>query len=302
MQRFLAGYGELGQGISFRSYLPDAQTLTAYYPPMSKSPLMNATTARIFCHFIYVLGPSISIFERHAPNPAMVFSSGAGSRAPQNVWTYTIPMLALSHPPLQHAILAVSSLHIAKLTKGSNNASRLHYSLAIKRLGKALSDDRKRRHVATLAATLLLAYFETMSAEHEKWTTHIVGAKQLLREIDFDNVSKRIEALDDEERANEQFPQQPASTHAVARNQRLMMRAARKQRDAFPLHTVDENLRNYIMGTKVAQRRESNAQAKVRAKITTKKDLETCQLQSDLFWWFAKMDVYQAILSGAGLV
>jgi hypothetical protein len=45
----------------------------------------------------------------------------------------------------------------------------------------------------------MLAYYETMAAEHDKWSSHIHGAKQLLKEIDFDRVTKRVELLDDDE-------------------------------------------------------------------------------------------------------
>jgi hypothetical protein len=35
---------------------------------------------------------------------------------------------------------------------------------------------------------------------------------------------------------------------------------------------------------------------------TTDKDLETYDIMRDLFWWYAKMDVYQSILGGTKLL
>lgn len=295
MNSLLASTPEPGRGISFKSFLPDYQTLSTYYPSRASSPLTDPVTARIFCHFIYVLGPSISIFERHAPNPAISFTPG--SQAPKNVWAYTIPMLALGHPPLLHAILALSSLHISKLTKGPNHPSLLHYHIALRRLGRSIADERKRGHVATLAATLILAYYETMAAEHEKWASHIHGAKQLLQEIDFVELSRGVESLEDERALREQYPE------PEMRNQRmLMMRATRRQRDAYIINDLDENLTGLIMGNKGGRRDPRMGKGKSRKTTYSKKELETCQLQSDLFWWYAKMDLYQSLLSGNPLM
>lgn len=286
----LAATPEPGRGISFRSFLPDAQTLSVYYPTPASSPLTDPITARIFCHFVYVLGPSISIFERHPPNPTMAFTHG--SQAPKNVWAYTVPMLALGNPPLLHALLALSSLHIAKLTKGPNHSSLLHYHIALRRLGRSIADERKRGHVAVLAATLVLAYYETMAAEHEKWASHLHGARQLLQEIDFEELSRGVESLEDERALNEQY------SEPLMRNQRVMMiRAARRQRDAHVVNEEDENLTNYRMGNRPLRKEMRTGKSKAKTTFSTK-DLETCQLQSDLFWWYIKMDLYQALLSG----
>lgn len=286
----LASTPEPGRGISYRSFLPDTQTLSIYYPTPASSPLTDPITARIFCHFIYVLGPSISIFERHPPNPTMAFTHG--SQAPKNVWAYTVPMLALGHPPLLHAILALSSLHIAKLTKGPNHASLLHYHIALRRLGKSIADEKKRGHVAVLAATLVLAYYETMAAEHEKWASHLHGARQLLQEIDFEELSRGVESLEDERALNEQYPE------PLMRNQRVMMiRAARRQRDTHVVNEEHENLTNFRMGNRPMQKDMRTGKSKAKTTYSAK-DLETCQLQSDMFWWYIKMDLYQALLSG----
>ncbi|KAF8420695.1 hypothetical protein EV426DRAFT_634024 [Tirmania nivea] len=269
------------------------RTLSTYYPSKTSSPLTDPVTARIFCHFIYVLGPSISIFERHAPNPALSFTPV--SQAPKNVWVYTIPMLALGHPPLLHAILALSSLHIAKLTKGPSHPSLLHYHIALRRLGRSIADERKRGHVATLAATLILAYYETMAAEHEKWASHIHGAKQLLQAIDFVELSRVVESLEDERALREQYPD------PEMRNQRmLMIRAARRQRDAYI--DLNENLTGLIMDNRGGRREPRTEKGKSRKTMYSKKELETCQLQSDLFWWYVKMDLYQSLLSGNPLI
>lgn len=289
--------------ISFRSFLPDLGVLTAYYPNMSSSPLMNSTTAKIFCHFVYVLGPSLSLFERQPPNPHIAFTPGAGLHGPQNVWSYTIPMLSLSHPPLMHAILALSSLHISKLTKGPTHPSLLHYHLALRRLGKAISNDKHRGHVATLAATLLLGYYETMAAEHDKWSSHIHGAKQLLKEIDFDRVARRVEVLDEEERSKQHNPnlqqEQEQQPELQQQNQPSLLRL-RKMRRQQVYDEVDEDFAALLSGGKT-RKRSLRLGRRGEGTFSTK-ELDMVQLQADMFWWFAKMDCYQSLISGCPLV
>lgn len=254
---------------SFRSLLPDTAALAAYQPTFSSSPLMNPTTAKIFCHFVYVLGPTISIFERYAPDPPSTFSTTTpGAR---NVWTYVLPMLSLQHPPLLHSILALSALHISKLQKGPAHPSMLHYHIALRRLGKAIASDKHRAHVATLAATLILAYYETMAAEHDKWSSHVHGAKQLLKEIDFARVKQRVEELNGDDVSMDTGTDVPLPSFQLAQRRRQREEQGKwKGRDTYPL--------------------------------PGQKEQEHYQLQADMFWWFLKMDCFQSILSGCPLV
>jgi hypothetical protein len=46
---------------------------------------------------------------------------------------------------------------------------------------------------------------------------------------------------------------------------------------------------------------EFSAYPRPKSPFTTK-DMEQYELQSDLFWWFCKMDVYQSILGGTRLL
>lgn len=283
--------------VSFRSFLPEAGALATYRPMLSSSPLMNPVTAKIFCHFVYVLGPSMSLFERYPPNPHIAFTPGAGLHGPQNIWSYTIPMLSLSHPPLLHAILALSSLHISKLTKGADHPSLLHYHIALRRLGKALASDRHRGNVATLAATLMLAYYETMAAEHDKWSSHIHGAKQLLKEIDFDRVARRVEMVDDEQ-AGTVAEQQHQQVSGVS-----LLHQRRMRRQMIADDGVDDNFKSFLMGSKARRQQQQNKAKRGQAdRPFSKKELETLRLQADLFWWYTKMDCFQSLLSGCPLV
>lgn len=60
--------------------------LTGYLPSTESSPLKNSTTARIFCHFINVTGPAISMYERHPANSSLMFQGRPISRSQQHIW------------------------------------------------------------------------------------------------------------------------------------------------------------------------------------------------------------------------
>lgn len=298
-----AEFGEQRQSPVFTSFLPEAGVMAAYRPTLSSSPLLNPTTAKIFCHFVYVLGPSMSLFERVPATPHIAFTPGAGLHGPQNVWSYTVPMMSLHHPPLLHAILALSSLHISKLNKGPEQASLLHYHIALRRLGKAIASDKHRGHVATLAATLMLAYYETMAAEHDKWSSHIHGAKQLLKEIDFDRVSQRVEQYDVEGDDTQRFAGSSGAGGGESSSTGLSLLAARRVRRQYISEDVDDSLKSYFMGSNKAQRAVENKQRrKQNERMFSKHELDTLKLQADMFWWYTKMDCYQSLLSGCPLM
>ncbi|KAF3942180.1 hypothetical protein ABW19_dt0209021 [Dactylella cylindrospora] len=285
--------------LTFRSFLPESGTLVKYSPSTGASPLSNPTTARIFCHWVYVVAPSMSIFERHPANPHQAFAPGTKLNGPQNVWCYTIPTMSLSSPLLLHALLAVASLHIAKLSDEPITSSYVHYHFSLRRLRKAISDDKERASVATLAGTLLLAYYETMAADVRKWSSHLQGAKNLLKEIDFDNLNRRMEILEDEELTQES---KTSAFDGIAsiRNRKLHQKGKVGLENPT---TNDDPIRRYILGSRERRKMSQVEKARVtNARVSTLRDQEIAIVQSDLFWFFAKQDAYQALLSGEGLV
>ncbi|RVD83369.1 uncharacterized protein DFL_007758 [Arthrobotrys flagrans] len=290
--------------LTFRSFLPEAGTLIRYQPAATASPLSDPTTARIFCHWIYVVAPSLSVFERHPANPHQSFTPGTKLNGPQNLWCYTIPTLSLSSPLLLHALLAVASLHIAKLSDEPITSSYVHYHFALRRLRKAISDDKERASVATLAGTLLLAYYETMAADVRKWSSHLQGAKNLLKEIDFDNLNRRMEVLEDEELMLQQ--QQQVSNSAFdgmvsIRSRKMQQKGSKGNSDRTS--PTDNPIQRYILGSRERRKMSQVEKARVNnTKASNARDQEIAILQSDLFWFFAKQDAYQSLLSGEGLV
>src|SRR4051812_1726311 len=91
----------------------------------------------------------------------------------------TFPMLALKNEALLHAILAIASLHIAKLQRTHVTASLKHYAIALRRIAKIVSIPGRREHPVVLATTLLLCFYECWCADHQKWSGHLLGVRSL---------------------------------------------------------------------------------------------------------------------------
>jgi hypothetical protein len=92
---------QVGQDVhlrSFTSFIDRPDMLATYLPSPQSSPLNDSMTARIFCHFINVTGPSISMFERHPANPSLLFQGHPIPRSQQHIWTckYPIPLIFAS--------------------------------------------------------------------------------------------------------------------------------------------------------------------------------------------------------------
>lgn len=275
---------------SFTSFIDRPDMLATYVPSSQSTPLRDPMTARIFCHFVNVTAPSISMFERHPANPSLIFQGASVPKTQQHIWTYTFPTLALQNPALLHAMLAIASLHIAKLQGGPITASYKHYALSLRRVAKSVSLPSRRGHPATLAAALLLAFYECWSADHQKWSNHLLGARQLVREIGFAEITRYIKRKTAEDRL-----QQNQVEHHF-------------EESRFQPHIdeVDEPLVGTLMGNNVrydhyGQVMDENTPEPDEDKDYTERDLEIYETQRDLFWWYCKQDTYQSILGGGRL-
>ncbi|MCJ1380154.1 hypothetical protein MMC17_003257 [Xylographa soralifera] len=285
---------------SYTTFLDAPNVLSSYQPTFTASPLMDSTTARVFCHFITATGPSLSIFERHPTNPSVMFTGAPVPTSQQSLWTYTLPMKALSNQALLHAMLALASLHIASLQKTPQTASLRHYHFALRRLTKALSIPSKRTDIATIAATLILGHYEATSAEHSKWNKHLAGARQLLMEVDFKGMTKHIR----EKKALQEAQNTLATWHSPT-SATADYNSFHRSFDSPPEDTVDENIVGKLMGWKIRYDeygRILDDNVEYQTSHITEKDIENHKILSDLFWWYAKQDVYQSVISGNRLL
>ena len=286
---------------SFTAHLNEPNILASYTPSLGSSPLNNPTTARIFAHFIHSTGPSLSIFERH-PTDSSIALGGPVPPAQQGLWTYTLPLKALENPELLQAVLAVSSLHIAYLQGTSTTVSLKHYHYALKRIGRAVGLPLRRKQIGTLAATQLLAYYEVISADHSKWNSHVAGAAQLIKEVDFAGTTRDLRAYRREIRAQRQ---QMGWSNSMMYHHSFGSESSEDGPFAEKEDSVDEGLIGTILGRAVnfddfghvdiGQRRRAK-------KNFTRKEIESFRIQCDLYWWFTKQDVFHSFISGEKLL
>jgi hypothetical protein len=216
-----------------------------------------------------------------------------------------MPTLALSNQALLHAMLAIGSLHIALLQDGPKTPTLKHYHIAIRRVAKSVRLPMRRGQPAILAATLLLGWYELMSGEHQKWSGHLLGATQLLREVDFAGITKFLKKRKLQQRqarhGNLYHHEMALGRFESHPNERADFSEASKYDD------VNEGLVSMIMGKKLRYDEYGQVLEDFNApgnqqKFYTQRELETYETQRDLFWWYCKQDAFQSILSGNRLL
>jgi hypothetical protein len=274
--------------------------LVHYQAEQVANPLKNPKTARVFMHFLHVTGPTLSLYERNPRNPSLLYE-GPVPPSHQSLWTYTLPLQALNHQGLLHAMLALSSLHIAKLQKASITPSWKHYAYALKRLGRALGNPKKRLTIPTLATSLLLAFYEVMTAEHAKWSTHLVGAAQLLAELDFRSLTQEARRLRAAQTAQEKmFPYQNPDMLIDHKQFEQELRRSAMMPDANLVSTIVGKNVDYDDFGRVIE--EASRQKDGRRGPPEKFDLQNYETLQDLYWWYCRQDTIQSIVSGNPLM
>ena len=284
---------------SYTAHFQDENILAHYRPTHSASPLSDDKAAEIFCHFITTTGPSVSIFERSEMSSPVNVNGLPTSAAQKAVWTYKLPAVALSHPALMHAMLALSALHIAKLQHTSEGPSMKHFTYALRRVSKLIGLPRRRNETATLAATLLIGFYEVMLAEHSKWNLHLSGAKILVMEIDFAGLSRKIRRMRSQAKAR--------IAHTPVLSYEDHVRVAGIPETLLPdLHwEVDQRLISDLTGIHIDY--DDDWQTGFNLPSADASDMNELQIEeyktkADLYWWYCKQDVFQSMISGNRLL
>lgn len=277
---------------SYTTFLNEPNILSTYQPKFTASPLMDSMTARIFCHFITATGPTLSMYERHPQNSSVMFTGAPVPSALQALWTYTLPMMALSNQALLHAMLALASLHIAKLQNSSVHTSLKHYHYAIRRIAKSVASPSKRTQISTIAATMILSFYEASCSEHSVWKKHLTGARQLLMEVDYKAMAKCIKEDKARTKAGNLYSSWQNSYSGFSNHNGFSNE-----------DEIDESLVNQIMGRKVhydeyGQIIDMDKPVEVPKATITFKDIEEYKIYGDLFFWYCKQDMYQSIIGG----
>ncbi|KAK6957888.1 hypothetical protein Daesc_000677 [Daldinia eschscholtzii] len=286
-------------GTQTRTFAAFASDLTTYEPSPSNSPLNDKQIAGVFWHFVNVTGPSISMYERYPIDPSPIFQGQPIPKSRQHIWTYTFPILSFTHPALLHAILAIASLQVAKLQAVPPTASLKHYHLALRRIARNVGRPARRAQPANLAATLVLAFYEVWNSDHDKWSRHLLGARLIIKEVPFAEMTRAMMRIKCQQRIQEAHqPQMDAFGMFAA------------YEETSPLHKdwdlLDVPLLREVTGRDISFDElgmipeERSAYPRSRFQQTDK-DMENYQQLSDLFWWYCKQDVYQSVLGGTRL-
>nr|KAK5434704.1 hypothetical protein LTR18_010199 [Exophiala xenobiotica] len=269
------------------------QTLTNYRPTTTISPLREERNQHIFHHFVEVTSQCISVFERHH------FSSIAGPA--RTLWNFTIPSMAMSHPALAHAILALGAVHLSKLQNTSDAVAVKHFTYAVRRVGKLLGLPTRRLEIATLATVLVLGYYEVMSGDHSRWNLHLSGATKLVLEHDYAGMTRTARRM---------------RNGAKARvNQWMAHFALTKENYArvagIPLALlddidweVDSAFISRLSGINVDYDHQVQPQFPTQnlAADLSEKEIEDLKAKMDLRWWCCKQDIFQSLLGGDRLL
>lgn len=196
---------------------------------------------------------------------------------------------------------------MAKLQQSSPTPSLKHYHFALRRVAKALSNPKKRRDTATLAATLLLGFYEVTTAEHNKWNSHLSGARELVMDIDFAGMTKKLERQrrrQEDTKAKERCRIPNGHIGGYHHPYALI--------DPYEIPTaddrqIDEKLVSTIMGWKTKYNQygrvmdDDDLTTSFEIPLTSQ-EVENYEIQCDLFWWYAKHDMIQSLVSGNRLL
>ncbi|KAI1386255.1 uncharacterized protein F4822DRAFT_310470 [Hypoxylon trugodes] len=279
---------------TFAAFASD-DLLATYEPSPNNSPLNDRKTAAVFWHFVHVTGPSISLYERHPVDTTPFLQEQPMPQSRQHIWTHTFPILAFTHPALLQAILAIASLQISKLQMVPPTASLKHYHLALRRIARNVSRPNRRAQPANLAATLVLSFYEVWNSDHDKWSRHLLGARLIIKEIPYAEMTRNMMRFKLRERSQEP----PVDVFGMFTTY-----------DNGPLHNdwdlINVPLLSAITGREISYDElgmlpEEHSAYRTSRNTYTEKDKERYQQLSDLFWWYCKMDVYQSILGGTRL-
>jgi hypothetical protein len=191
------------------------------------------------------------------------------------------------------AMLALGSLQLSKLQDCPPTAAMKHYHLSLRRLAKNYQSHHRRTQPATLAATLLLGFYEVWNSDHDKWCKHMWGARAILRELPLRRMQREVLAYHRRKR-EERFVSHRCSEQCYASHHAEQLLGAAGDRDSGE---VDVQLIEQITGHKVDYSLSENSSGGSGGGLT-ERDVEQFENLRDLYWWFCKMDVYQSFLGG----
>lgn len=213
---------------------------------------------------------------------------------------------------------------MAKLMGVPPTMSLKHYHVSLRRVARNIGRPSKRSQPANLAATLLLAYYEVWNSDHEKWSKHLLGARLIIRDVNFREMTRHMMKIKENfrwrrsqaaEAHRHRMPGHPFPPGSAASYGMFDGSGAHSQEHHHaghdPLYSdwdhVNVPLLTTIMGRDVSYREvgigpDEDFPGCGRWDRLTEKDTERYERFSDLYWWYCKMDVYQSVLGGTKLL
>ncbi|KAI6350877.1 hypothetical protein MCOR25_010313 [Pyricularia grisea] len=286
------------------SCLGSDDMLASYHPAAHMSPLNDGQVALVFWHFVNVTARAMSLYERHPLDASPMFQGRPVPKSRQHIWTYTFPIIAFHHPALLQAMLALGSLQMATLQNAPTTASMKHYHLSLRRIAKNYQSPSKRTSPATLAATLLLGFYEVWNSDHEKWCKHLWGARAILKEIPLRSMTRDYLRTKRKMKSAAQAAAGGYSSNDGIYYQDLsgdFSDLFDTQIEGFNAGFLEELSGQPVNFGSDGQVIEDYDPSR-HQKLMTEKDMEDYKQIVDLNWWYCKMDVYQSILGGTKLL
>lgn len=173
-------------------------------------------------------------------------------------------------------------------------ASMHHYHICLRRSAKNYQKPDRLTEPATLAAVLLLGFYEVWSTNHEKWCSHMLGALAIIQKIKFREMSRRAWEIQ-QQRYQEWLGLQTEDPFAAFMPQTGHL--------SHELAEIDLNLVRSLTGNRISFMDSSAFSSwNSGSRSHTDRDIEDYEHLADLYWWFCKQDVYQSTLGGSKLL
>ena len=272
-------------------------TVDDYRPERTANPLRNPWTRLLFEYFVKSTGPGLSVFQSrlttstHHHSWPFLHSSRVG------LWTDMMPKLAFQDQSLLQAMLATSTMELAHKHGQYDTYSAKHYIWATRRINRALNERNNRCSTTLLAATLLLAFYEVMTAEHTRWSTHLVGARQLILENDYSKMSGKLLQVTNMQHAR-RFRRSTALDEPLNYDCNVFPPTANVLNMQFISQLVGFPP-NYADNIDFGQTPQDGA---IPTNLRSPQDRAKLIQYQDLFWWYARQDMIHSIISGASLL
>lgn len=133
-----------------------------------------------------------------------------------------------------------------------------------------------------------------MTAEHVKWSTHLVGAAQLVSELDFPSLTQAARRLKAKQDAQEQ-----GFLGGFGEHDPISVESTMVPDEGLVSHIVGKEV-NYEKFGRVLEHGVDGQERKT--PFTEKLDLKTFETLQDLYWFYSRNDAFQSMVSGNPLM